>query len=43
LGEEINAFSIKDLQSLEKQLERTLAQARKHQVYIFFYYILIDS
>ncbi|XP_003592353.3 MADS-box transcription factor 17 isoform X2 [Medicago truncatula] len=32
LGEEINALSIKDLQSLEKQLERTLAQARKHQM-----------
>ncbi|CAI8604560.1 unnamed protein product [Vicia faba] len=32
LGEEISALSIKDLQSIEKQLERTLAQARKHQM-----------
>ncbi|KAK2458162.1 MADS-box transcription factor [Trifolium repens] len=32
LGEELNALGIKDLQSIEKQLERTLAQARKHQM-----------
>ncbi|XP_058751674.1 MADS-box transcription factor 17-like [Vicia villosa] len=32
LGEEISALSIKDLQNIEKQLERTLAQARKHQI-----------
>ncbi|XP_004496629.1 MADS-box transcription factor 17-like isoform X2 [Cicer arietinum] len=32
LGEELHALSMKDLQSLEKQLERTLAQARKQQV-----------
>ncbi|CAL5209580.1 unnamed protein product [Lathyrus oleraceus] len=32
LGEELNTLSIKDLQNIEKQLERTLAQARKHQM-----------
>ncbi|CAK8573589.1 unnamed protein product [Lathyrus sativus] len=32
LGEELSALSIKDLQNIENQLERTLAQARKHQM-----------
>jgi hypothetical protein len=41
LGEELNALGIKDLQSIEKQLERTLAQARKHQVFIYFAIFLL--
>ncbi|XP_027364725.1 MADS-box transcription factor 17-like [Abrus precatorius] len=31
LGEELEPLSLKELQSLEKQLDKTIAQARKHQ------------
>jgi len=37
MGEELEPLNMKELHSLEKQLDKTLAQARKHLVLITTY------